>query len=221
MGTGRENLGHSRQHCRLRSPQFHVARDGESERGFARTALCTLFLLFLKPPTFEWSWSHPSWHMWWGTGRENLGHSRQHCRLRSPQFHVARDGESERGFARTALCTLFLLFLKPPTFEWSWSHPSWHMWWALAEKILDTLDNTAACEVLSSMLREMVNLSGALHGLRCALCFSCSSSRPRSSGAGHTRLGTCGGHWQRKSWTLSTTLPPSKSSVPCCERWRI
>ena len=37
------------------------------------------------------------------------------------------------------------------------------MWRALAAKILDTLDNTAAFEVLSSMLREMENLSGALH----------------------------------------------------------
>ena len=31
---------------------------------------------------------------------------------------------------------------------WSWSRPSWHMWWTLQEKILDTLDNTAAFEVL-------------------------------------------------------------------------
>ena len=81
--------------------------------------------------------------------------SGQHCRLRSLQFHVARDGESERSFLRTAWCLLFLLFLRSPTSEWSWSHPSWHMWWTLAEKILDALGNTAAFEVLMSMSREL------------------------------------------------------------------
>ena len=58
---------------------------------------------------------------------------------------------------------LFLLFPKSPTSEWGWSHSSWHMWWTLEEKILDTLDDTAAYEVRNSMLREMGNLSGAFH----------------------------------------------------------
>ena len=51
-------------------------------------------------PSIEWGWSHPVWHMWW-TGRGTLGHSRQHCRLRSPHFRVASVGESERGFQQS------------------------------------------------------------------------------------------------------------------------
>ena len=43
----------------------------------------------------------------------------------------------------------------PPTTEWGWSYPSWHMWWTLAGNTLDTLDNTAAFEVLISMSREL------------------------------------------------------------------
>ena len=49
------------------------------------------------PPTSEWGWSPELAHVV-DTGRENLGHPRQQCRLRSPHFHVARVGESEGGF---------------------------------------------------------------------------------------------------------------------------
>ena len=69
----------------------------------------------------------------------------------------------------------------PPTSEWGWSHPIWHMYWTLAEKTLDTLDNTAAFEVLSSMSRELENLSEDYHSLRHCRRLPSGVSSPRTN----------------------------------------
>ena len=77
--------------------------------------------------------------------------------------------------------TLCVCSEPPPTSKWGWSHPIWHMWWTLAEKTLDTLDDAAAFEVLISMSRELKNLSEAFHSLRHCRRLRSGVSTPRTN----------------------------------------
>jgi len=57
---------------------------------------------------------------------------------------------------------LLLIFPKSPTSEWGWSRVgwSWQGWWATAERVLSTLDDTAAFDSLRSLLGAIESDSG-------------------------------------------------------------
>jgi hypothetical protein len=57
---------------------------------------------------------------------------------------------------------LLLIFPKSPTSEWGWSRIgwSWKEWWAISDKVLSSLEQSSAFEVLRSILTSIETDSG-------------------------------------------------------------